>query len=65
MPVVMFKCSKCKAIRDSYDEAVRCEQSHLAAVSVREVEYRHGAYPLRVVLTFPDGKEVEYTASDP
>jgi hypothetical protein len=34
-----------------------CEQSHLAAVSVRELEYKLGAYPFRVALAFPDGKE--------
>jgi hypothetical protein len=50
--------------RDSYEDAERCEKSHLSAVSVRELEYRHGAYPFRVALKFPDGKEKEYVKDD-
>jgi hypothetical protein len=49
-------------IRDTFEEAERCEQSHLPAASVRELEYRLGAYPFRVALTFPDGREQEYVA---
>ena len=51
-------------VRDSYEEAEKCEQSHLSAVSVKELEYRLGAYPFRVRLTFPDGKEREYLKED-
>ena len=51
-------------IRESYEEAERCEQSHLSAVCVKELEYRLGAYPSRVMLAFPDGKEREYVVAD-
>ena len=64
MPIKYYKCAKCKMTRDSYKEAERCEKSHLSAVSVREVEYVMGAYPFRVVLTFSDGNELEYTKED-
>jgi len=60
MPLTFYKCSKCKMNRDSYEDAEKCEASHLAAVSVKEIQYVLGAYPFRVILTFPDGKEVEY-----
>jgi hypothetical protein len=50
--------------RDSYEAAARCEKSHLAAVSARELEYKLGAYPFRVALRFPDGKEKEYVRDD-
>jgi len=50
--------------RDSYEDAERCEQSHLSAVSVQEIEYRLGAYPFRVILTFPDGAKLEYLKED-
>ena len=50
--------------RDSFEEAERCEQSHLSALSVRELEYKFGPYPFRVVLVFPDGKEREYISDD-
>ena len=50
--------------RESYKAAERCEKSHLSAVSVKEIEYRMGAYPFRVLLTFSDGKEVEYIKDD-
>jgi len=64
MPITIYKCSKCKMTRDSYKDAVRCEKTHLAAVSVREVEYILGPYPFRVIITFPDGKEFEYIKED-
>jgi len=61
-PIVIYKCAKCKTQRESYEDAERCEQSHLSAVSVRDLEYKYGAYPVRVALLFPDGKEQEYIA---
>jgi hypothetical protein len=51
-------------VRDSYTDAASCEKSHLAAVSVREIEYRLGPYPFRVALKFPDGQEMEYVKDD-
>jgi len=63
-PLVYYKCAKCKMTRDSYEEAERCEKSHLSAVSVKELEYRLGAYPFRVALVFPDGREREYVIAD-
>ena len=63
-PIVYYKCSKCKMTRDTFEEAEKCEKSHLSAVSVKELEYRHGKYPFRVALVFPDGKEQEYIADD-
>jgi len=50
--------------RESFEDAEKCEKSHLAAVSVKEIEYVLGAYPFRVMLTFPDGKEREYQKVD-
>jgi hypothetical protein len=64
VPIVIYKCSRCKITRDSYEDAERCEKSHLSAVSVKELEYRIGAYPFRVALVFPDGKEREYVQAD-
>ena len=61
-PVVTYKCAKCGMRRESYEAAEKCEEAHLTAVSVREVEYVLGAYPYRVELTFTDGKAVEYVA---
>jgi len=64
MPITHYLCAKCRMKRDSYEDAERCEQSHLSAVAVREIEYRIGAYPFRVMISFPDGKELEYTKED-
>jgi len=64
MPIVQYKCSKCKMVRNSYKEAKKCEQSHLPAISMRDVEYRVGAYPFRVIITFSDGEEREYIKQD-
>ena len=63
MPITLYKCSKCRAVRDSYKDAVKCEKSHLSAVSVKEIEYTVGAYPFRIMVSFPDGKEYEYELS--
>jgi hypothetical protein len=51
-------------IRDTFEEAEKCEDSHISAVSVRELEYTFGAYPCHVALVFPDGKEKEYISED-
>jgi len=59
-PITFYQCSKCHRNHKTYEDAERCEKSHLSAVSVKETEYRVGAYPFRVILTFSDGKEIEY-----
>jgi hypothetical protein len=65
MPVLVFyKCSVCGMTRDTFEDAERCEKSHLSAVSVRNLEFILGAYPYRVALLFPDGKECTYVAED-
>jgi len=48
----------------SYENAERCENSHLSAVSVKELEYRYGVYPSRITLTFSDGVEWDYIFDD-
>ena len=63
-PIIEYKCAKCKMRRDSYEEAEKCEQTHLSAVAVKEIEYHLGAYPFRVIITFPDGSECEYVKQD-
>ena len=63
-PHAFYKCNICHMTRKSYKEAAKCEKSHLAAVSVRVVDYVIGPYPFRVVLTFPDGEEREYQKID-
>ena len=63
-PLIYYKCSKCKMNCESYEAAEKCEQSHFSAASVKELEYRIGAYPYRVAILFPDGKEYEYVKVD-
>ena len=63
-PLVIYKCSKCKMVRESYEEAEKCERTHLSAVSVKDIEYRLGAYPFRILLTFSDGAKFEYVKED-
>jgi len=48
----------------SYEKAERCEMNHLSAISVKELEYRYGAYPSRVTLKFSDGKAWDYIWDD-
>ena len=63
-PIIFYKCSKCKKVCGTYEDADRCERSHLSAVSVKELEYRIGAYPYRISLMFSDGKEQDYVVDD-
>ena len=63
-PLVYYKCSKCKSTFGTYEAAEKCEASHFSVVSVRETEYKYGAYPFRVVLIFPDGAELDYIIDD-
>ena len=63
-PTVIYKCSKCGMVRDSYEDAEGCEVAHPSAVSVKDLEYRRGAYPFRVSLLFNDGARREYIADD-
>lgn len=63
-PLIYYKCSKCKMTRDTYEDAEKYESSHFSAGPVREVEYRLGPYPFRIMITFPDGKEIEYIKQD-
>lgn len=64
MPITYYKCALCKMQRDSYEEAERCEKTHLQAQEVKALEYVLGPYPYRVSILFPDGKEREYTKVD-
>ena len=63
-PLIYYKCAKCKITHNSYEEAEMCEKGHLSAVTVKELQYVMGAYPYRIALVFPDGKERAYTADD-
>ena len=63
-PVVIYVCSKCRMSHVTFEAAEWCEDSHLPVTSARSLEYRRGAYPFRVVLTFPDGREREYVMDD-
>ena len=64
MPLTFYKCSRCNTAYKTYDKAERCEKSHLSVVSMKETVYSIGAYPVRVILTFADGYEVEYMIDD-
>ena len=64
MPIVTYTCAKCGMVRKNFKDAERCEATHLSAVSVRELEYKLGAYPFKVAIRFPDGKERIYIKED-
>ncbi|MCP1109687.1 hypothetical protein [Ohessyouella blattaphilus] len=61
-PIITYRCGVCKREYPGHEEAVRCEESHLAAVSV--VVKNHGIheYPYSVAVTFSNGETREYVA---
>ena len=60
--IITYRCGVCKREYHGHEEAVRCEESHLAAVSV--VVKNHGIheYPYSVAVTFSNGETREYVA---
>ena len=60
MPLTIYKCSKCKSTHNDFGDADKCEKSHLPVTSVREMEYLYSPYPMRLMVSFPDGREREY-----
>jgi transposase-like protein len=64
MPIVEYKCNKCKKVWDNYADARACEKSHLRVKSAHALRFVRGAYPLTVEVTFENGVTKTYIAEE-
>jgi len=64
MPLVFFKCRKCKREFNNFQDAKNCEMSHLQPVSVRIVQYTIRDWLYQVEVLFDDGSTKLYNAED-
>jgi len=64
MPLVFYKCRKCKREYSDFQDAKNCEMSHLQPVSVRAVQYTIRHWPYQVEVLFDDGSKKIYNADD-
>ncbi|MCL2547863.1 MAG: response regulator [Symbiobacteriaceae bacterium] len=64
MPLIFFKCRKCKREFINFQEAINCEDSHPHPVSIRNVQYTVKRWPYQVEVTFNDGSKRLYNAVD-
>ena len=62
MPLIFFKCRKCKREFNNFQDAKNCEMAHLNPVSVRNVQYTIKRWPYQVEVLFNDGSKRLYNA---
>jgi len=64
MPLIFFRCRKCKREFNNFQDAKNCEMAHLHPVSVRDVKYTIKHWPYQVEVIFNDGSKRLYNADD-
>jgi len=64
MPLIFFRCRKCKREFNSFQDAKDCEMKHLRPVSVSVVQYTIKDWPYQVEVLFDDGSTRLYNADD-
>jgi len=62
LPLITFKCRKCKREFNNFHEAKNCEAAHPQPVSTRNVQYTVKHWPYQVEVTFNDGTKRLYNA---
>ena len=62
MPLIFFRCEKCKREFSSREAVERCEAAHLAVVSAKVKSHGIHQYPYAVDVTFSNGETREYVA---
>jgi hypothetical protein len=64
MPVVFYRCSKCRKEFNSHKAAKSCENSHLIPTSAKAVSYTIKPFPYSIEVTFNNGERRVYNAQD-
>jgi len=62
MPLIFFRCEKCRREFPSREDAEKCEAAHVSAVSVAVKVCGIHEYPYSVDVTFSNGETREYVA---
>ncbi|MCL2708367.1 MAG: hypothetical protein FWF03_04530, partial [Defluviitaleaceae bacterium] len=64
MPLMFFRCRKCKHEFKNLHDAKNCEAAHPQPVSIRNVSYTVKNWPYQVEVTFNDGSKRLYSADE-
>jgi len=64
MPLLFYRCRKCKREFDNFRDAKNCETAHPHPVAIRSVSYTIKYWPYQVEVTFNDGSKRLYNADD-
>jgi len=64
LPLIFYKCRKCKREFNNFHDAKKCELAHPYPVSVRNVQYTIKHWPYQVEVIFNDGSKRLYNADD-
>jgi len=64
MPMIFYRCRKCKNEFNNFQDARNCETAHPQPVSVRNVQYTIKSWPYQVEVFFNDGTKRLYSADD-
>lgn len=64
MPLIFFRCEKCRREFPSREAAEKCEAAHLTAVSAKVKSHGIHPYPYAVEVTFSNGETREYVADN-
>ena len=62
MPLIFYRCRKCKREFNNFRDARNCETAHPQPVSVRNVQYTVQSWPYQVEVVFDDGSKRLYSA---
>ena len=64
IPLLFYRCRKCKREFDNFQDAKNCETAHPHPVAIRNVSYTIKYWPYQVEVTFNDGSKRLYNADD-
>jgi len=64
MPLIFFRCEKCRREFPSREAAEKCEAEHLAVVSATVKTHSIHQYPYALEVTFSNGETREYVADN-
>ena len=64
MPLISYRCRKCKREFNNFQDAKNCETAHPQPVAIRNVSYTIKYWPYQVEVTFNDGSKRLYNADD-
>ena len=64
IPLVFYRCAKCRREYDSSGDAEKCEVEHLTVVEAHVKGYGIHPYPYELEVTFNNGEKRVYLAEN-